>query len=252
MPDIRTAIVTGAASRRGIGRATATRLAADGFAVAILDRDGAGAKDAAAAIAEGTGSPALGVECDVTSAHSVDAAVRTVEAELPDIAALVNNAGITSPTRFLDIDLAEWDRIFDVNVRGTVIAMQRVLPGMRDRGYGRVVNLSSVSAQRGGGIFGGSHYSAAKAAVLGLTRAVAREVGPSGVVVNAVAPGLIDTDITGGALAPDVKSDLVAGIPVGRVGTTDDVADTVAFLCSPSAAYLTGTTIDVNGGSHIH
>lgn len=252
MPETRTAIVTGAASRRGIGRATATRLAADGFAVAILDRDGAGAKDAAAAIAEATGSPALGVECDVTSADSVDAAVRAVEAELPDIAALVNNAGITSPTRFLDIDLAEWDRIFDVNVRGTVIAMQRVLPGMVERGYGRVVNLSSVSAQRGGGIFGGSHYSAAKAAVLGLTRAVAREVGPSGVVVNAVAPGLIDTDITGGALSPDVKSDLVAGIPVGRVGTTDDVADTVAFLCSPSAAYLTGTTIDVNGGSHIH
>lgn len=252
MPETHTAIVTGAASRRGIGRATASRLAADGFAVAILDRDGAGAKDTAAAIAEATGSPALGVECDVTSADSVDAAVRTVEAELPDIAALVNNAGITSPTRFLDIDLTEWDSIFDVNVRGTVIAMQRVLPGMVERGYGRVVNLSSVSAQRGGGVFGGSHYSAAKAAVLGLTRAVAREVGPTGVVVNAVTPGLIDTDITGGALSSDVKSDLVAGIPVGRVGTTDDVADTVAFLCSPSASYLTGTTIDVNGGSHIH
>lgn len=252
MPTTGTAIVTGAASRRGIGRATASRLAADGFAVAVLDRDGPGAKDAAAAIAGATGSATLGVECDVTRPDSLDAAVGAVEAELPEITALVNNAGITSAVRFLDIDLAEWDRIADVNVRGTVIAMQRVLPGMIERGYGRVVNLSSVSAQRGGGIFGGAHYSAAKAAVLGLTRAVAREVGPSGVVVNAVAPGLIDTDITGGQLSSDVKADLVAGIPVGRVGTTDDVAATVAFLCSPGAAYLTGATVDVNGGSHIH
>ena len=120
----------------------------------------------------------------------VDAAVSAVEDDLPPVAALVNNAGITAPTRFLDIDEDEWDSIFDVNVRGTFLVTRRVLPGLIDRGYGRIVNLSSVSAVRGGGVFGGSHYSAAKAAVLGLTRALAREVGPSGVTCNALAPGL--------------------------------------------------------------
>lgn len=247
-----TAIVTGAGSARGIGRTTARRLARDGFAVAVWDLDGAAAKEAAQAIADGTGVAALGVECDVTDVAAVDRAATQVEQELPAIAALVNNAGITSPTRFLDIPLDEWDRIFQVNVRGTVIPMQRILPGMIDRGYGRVVNLSSVSAQRGGGVFGGSHYSAAKAAVLGLTRAVAREVGKHGVVLNAVAPGLIDTDITGGKLTPDVRARLVEDIPVGRTGTTDDVAATIAFLCSEGAGYITGATIDINGGSHIH
>jgi 2-hydroxycyclohexanecarboxyl-CoA dehydrogenase len=247
-----TAIVTGAGSARGIGRTTARRLAQDGFAVAVWDLDGAAAKEAAQAIADQTGVATLGVECDVTDVAAVDRAAAQVEQELPAIAALVNNAGITSPTRFLDIPLDEWDRIFEVNVRGTIIPMQRILPGMVDRGYGRVVNLSSVSAQRGGGIFGGSHYSSAKAAVLGLTRAVAREVGKQGVVLNAVAPGLIDTDITGGKLTPDIRARLVEDIPVGRTGTTEDVAATVAFLCSEGAGYITGATVDINGGSHIH
>ena len=123
------------------------------------------------------------------------------------MAALVNNAGVTAPTRFLDIETEEWDRIFDVNVRGTYLVTRRVLPGLVDRGYGRIVNLSSVSAVRGGGVFGGPHYSAAKAAVLGLTRALAREVGPSGVTCNALAPGLIATDITNGALSPEREAE---------------------------------------------
>lgn len=248
----KTAIVTGAASKRGIGRAIARRLARNGFAVAVLDLDGAAAKEAAATLAEETGAQVVGVECDVTDAAAVDAAVAEVEAQLPPVAVLVNNAGITSPTRFLDISLEEWDRIFAVNVRGTVIPLQRVLPGMVERGYGRVVNLSSVSAERGGGVFGGSHYSAAKAAVLGLTRALAREVGPHGIVVNAVAPGLIDTDITGGKMTPEVKERLVKDVPVGRTGSTEDVAATVAFLSSADAGYITGATYDINGGSHIH
>lgn len=252
MTDQRTAIVTGAASRRGIGRATARQLAADGFAVAVLDLDGPAAKEAAEAIAADAAASTLGIACDVTSSDAVDAAVAQVEEQLPPVAALVNNAGITSPTRFLDISAEEWDRIFEVNVRGTVLVMQRVLPGMIERGYGRVVNLSSVSAQRGGGVFGGSHYSAAKAAVLGLTRAVAREVGDKGVTLNSVAPGLIDTDITGGKLTAEIKSQQVSGIPAARAGTTDDVAATIAFLCSEGAAYITGATIDINGGSHIH
>jgi 2-hydroxycyclohexanecarboxyl-CoA dehydrogenase len=251
MPD-RTAIVTGAGSARGIGRATALRLARDGFAVSVWDIDGTAAKDAAEAIAAETGAATLGVECDVTDPGAVDRAANEVEQNLPPVAALVNNAGITSPTRFLDISPEELDRIFAVNVRGTVLPMQRILPGMIEREYGRVVNLSSVSAERGGGIFGGSHYSAAKAAILGLTRAVAREVGTHGIVLNSVAPGLIDTDITGGKLTPEIKAQLVSDIPVGRTGTTADVAAIIAFLCSEDAGYITGATVDINGGSHIH
>ncbi|MGA5757672.1 SDR family oxidoreductase [Nonomuraea bangladeshensis] len=123
---------------------------------------------------------------------------------------------------------------------------------MAERGFGRIVFLSSVSAERGGGVFGGVAYSAAKAAQLGFARALARELGPAGVTVNSVAPGLIDTDITGGALPDERKQELLAGIPVGRVGRVTDVADLIAYLCREESAYSTGATYDVNGGSHIH
>ncbi|GAB2737026.1 SDR family oxidoreductase [Salinifilum aidingensis] len=249
----RTAVITGAGSERGIGRETARQLAAAGFAVAVLDIDEAAAKRTAAVVGEEHAVPVLGVAADVTDADSVDAAVTAVESsELPAIGALVNNAGITRPTKFLDIDRAEWDLVFEVNVTGTYQVTRRVLPGLIDRGYGRVVNVSSVSAQRGGGVFGGTHYSAAKAAVLGLTRALAREVGEHGVVVNAVAPGLIDTDITGGLLSGERKEELVAGIPVGRNGRTADAAGMITYLAGEGVGYVTGSTFDVNGGSHIH
>ncbi|GAA3362095.1 MULTISPECIES: SDR family NAD(P)-dependent oxidoreductase [Saccharopolyspora] len=249
----RTALITGAGSERGIGRETARRLAAAGFDIAVLDLDGAAAEATASLVAAEHGVRALGVRADVTDQDSVDAAVTAVEnSELPPIAALVNNAGITRPTRFLDIAPAEWDLVFKVNVTGTYLVTQRVLPGLVERGYGRIVNVSSVSAQRGGGVFGGSHYSAAKAAVLGLTRALAREVGPNGVVVNAVTPGLIDTDITGGLLTGERKEELIADVPVGRNGRTGDVAATIAFLAGEDVGYITGATFDINGGSHIN
>lgn len=248
-----TAVITGAGSERGIGRETTRQLAAAGLAVAVLDIDETAAQRTAAVVAEEHGMPALGVHADVTDADSVDAAVSAVEAsELPSITALVNNAGITRPTKFLDIDRAEWDLVFAVNVTGTYQVTRRVLPGLIDRGYGRIVNLSSVSAQRGGGVFGGTHYSAAKAAVLGLTRALAREVGEHGVVVNAVTPGLIATDITGGLLSGERKEQIVAGIPVGRDGRTADVAGMITYLAGEGIGYVTGATFDVNGGSHIH
>lgn len=246
-----TAIITGGGSRRGIGRACAHALAADGFAVAVLDIDGAAAQDTAAEVAERQGVDTLGLACDVTDTSAVDAAVGTVEDGLPPVAALVNNAGITSPTRFLDIELEEWRRLFAVNVEGVYLVTRRVLRGMAQRRYGRIVNLSSVSAQRGGGVFGGSHYSATKGAVLGLTRAVAREMAAQGVTCNAVAPGLIDTDITGGQLSEEALAAVVASVPVGRLGAVGDVAATIRFLCSPESAYITGATIDINGGSHI-
>jgi 2-hydroxycyclohexanecarboxyl-CoA dehydrogenase len=247
-----TAIVTGAASKRGIGRATAHALASAGWAVAILDLDEASAKEAADEIAEKHGVPAIGVACDVTQEEAVETALSTVSASLPPVGALVNNAGITSPTRFLDVTAAEWDRIFAVNVRGAYNITRPVAAGMADRGFGRIVFLSSVSAERGGGVFGGVAYSAAKAAQLGFARALARELGPVGVTVNSVAPGLIGTDITGGALDDERKAQLLAGIPVGRIGQVSDVADLITFLCRPESGYITGATYDVNGGSHIN
>jgi NAD(P)-dependent dehydrogenase (short-subunit alcohol dehydrogenase family) len=248
----RTAIVTGAGSKRGIGRATAHALAAAGWNVAILDIDEASAKDAAAEVAERHSVHAVGVACDVTDETSVEHALDEVARSAPPVGALVNNAGITSPTPFLEVTGAEWDKIFAVNVRGAYNTTRRVVPGMAERGFGRVVFLSSVSAERGGGVFGGVAYSAAKAAQLGFARALAREVGPHGVTVNSVAPGLIDTDITAGKLDTDRKAQLVAGIPVGRTGNVHDVADLVTYLCRDESGYITGATYDVNGGAHIH
>ncbi|GAA4696573.1 glucose 1-dehydrogenase [Pseudonocardia yuanmonensis] len=246
-----TAVVTGAASKRGIGRATAHALAAAGWNVAVLDLDEAAAKDTADEIAA-RGVQAFGLACDVTDETSVATAVDTLTADAPPVGALINNAGITSPTRFLDVDGAEWDRIFAVNVRGAYNITRRLAPGMAERGFGRIVFLSSVSAERGGGVFGGVAYSAAKAAQLGFARALAREIGRHGVTVNSVAPGLIDTDITGGALEGERKEALLAGIPVGRNGRVADVADLITYLCRPESGYITGATYDVNGGSHIH
>ncbi|CAA9280979.1 MAG: 3-oxoacyl-[acyl-carrier protein] reductase [uncultured Actinomycetospora sp.] len=247
-----TAVVTGAGSRRGIGRATAHALAAAGWNVAVLDLDEAGAKETADSVAAAHGVAALGAACDVTDDASVDSALATVTAALPPVGALVNNAGITSPVPFLEVTDTEWERVFAVNVRGAYNVTRRLAPGMADRGFGRVVFLSSVSAERGGGVFGGVAYSAAKAAQLGFARALARELGPAGVTVNSVAPGLIDTDITGGALEGERKTALLAGIPVGRNGRVDDVADLITYLCREETGYVTGATYDVNGGSHIH
>ncbi|MFI7699525.1 SDR family NAD(P)-dependent oxidoreductase [Nonomuraea sp. NPDC049480] len=247
-----TAIVTGAGSRRGIGRATAHALAATGWNLAILDLDEAGAKETADQVAHRHGVQALGLGCDITDETSVEAAMAHLDASAPPAGALVNNAGITSPIPFLQVTGTEWDRVFAVNVRGAYNITRRVAATMAERGFGRIVFLSSVSAERGGGVFGGVAYSAAKAAQLGFARALARELGPAGVTVNAVAPGLIDTDITGGALDDERKARLLAGTPVGRLGNVEDVADLIAYLCREESGYITGATYDVNGGSHIH
>ncbi len=248
----KTAIVTGAGSKRGIGRATAHALAAAGWNVAILDLDEAGAKDAATEVAEQHGVQAVGVGCDITDETSVENALGVLDGSAPPVGALVNNAGITSPTPFLEVTGEEWDRIFAVNVRGAFNVTRQLAGGMVERGFGRIVFLSSVSAERGGGVFGGVAYSAAKAAQLGFARALARELGPSGVTVNSVAPGLIDTDITAGKLTGEKEQQVLAGVPVGRKGRASDVADLITYLCREESGYITGATYDVNGGAHIH
>ncbi len=250
-PAERTALVTGAGSARGIGRALADRLAAQGWAVAVLDLDAVAAGVAAAEIGARHGVAALGVGADVSDPASVDAAVARVEAELPPVVGLANLAGVSSPTPFLEVTPAEWDRVFAVNVRGTFLVTQRVLAGMVARRLGRIVSVSSISAQRGGGTYSKVAYSASKAAVLGFTRALAREVGEHGVTVNCVAPGPVDTDIMGGPLTDERRAEMSAAGMVGRIGTADEVAALIAVLLGEDAGYITAATYDINGGLQV-
>lgn len=247
-PAERTVVVTGAGSQRGIGRAVALRLARAGWAIAALDIDETAAEQTAREVSERFGVKAVGVRCDIADEASVAAAGDRIEAELPPVIGVANVAGISSPVPFLDLTTAEWDRVFDVNIRGQFFVTRRFLRRMVDLGVGRIVSVSSASAQRGGGTYSKVPYSASKAAVLGMTRALAREVGKDGVTVNAVSPGPIDTDIMGGTLTDERKSELVADLVVDRVGTVDDVAAVIEFLLSEDAGYITGATYNVNGG----
>jgi 2-hydroxycyclohexanecarboxyl-CoA dehydrogenase len=250
-PKAKRAVVTGAGSARGIGRASATELVRQGWRVAVLDRDETGAKETAQQLVA-LGNPVeCAVCCDVGSEESVTEAMAAARSELGGIDALVNVAGITQPTTVLTTSAADWERVFRVNSLGVFLSTRAVLTEMLDRGHGRIVNISSVSAKRGGGVFGGPHYSASKAAVLGFTRAVARECGACGVTCNAVTPGLIDTDITGPEMTEQRRTELTAQIPAARLGQPDEVAALIAFLCSDAAGYITGEVIDINGGSHI-
>ena len=250
-PTDRTAILTGAASERGIGRATADKLASLGWSIAIVDIDGDAAREAAAAIAAARGIRAIGVAADVSDKDSVNAAITEIEAAMPPIVGLVNLAGISSPTEFMNETVEAWDRVFAINMRGSFLVSQRVLAGMIERQLGRIVSISSISAQRGGGTYSKVAYSASKAAIIGFTRALAREMGQHNITVNAVAPGPIDTDIMGGTLSDERKNAMSADILMGRVGTRDDVAALIAFLLSADAGYITAATYDINGGLQV-
>lgn len=250
-PIERTAVLTGAASARGIGRATADQLARDGWSIAILDIDGVAAKEAADDIAQRHGVQTVGVAADVSDEASVDAAIATVEGSVPPIVAVVNLAGISSPTEFMQETKAAWDRVFAVNMTGTFLVTQRALHGMIERKLGRVVSISSISAQRGGGTYSKVAYSASKAGIIGFTRALAREMGEHNITVNAVSPGPVDTDIMGGTLTEERKQDMSKDILMGRVGTVDDIAALICFLVGPDAGYITAATYDINGGLQI-
>ncbi|MER8759862.1 SDR family oxidoreductase [Mesorhizobium sp. M0976] len=244
----KTAVISGAASPRGIGRSTASLMAEHGARVAILDLDLGQAREAAAAL----GPDHIGVVCNVADRDACRAAAAEVVRAFGRVDILCNNAGITQPVKTLEIIPEDWDRILDVNLRGVLYLSQAFIPHMRESGGGSIACMSSVSAQRGGGIFGGPHYSAAKAGVLGLAKAMAREFGPDGIRVNCVTPGLIQTDITAGKLSDAARADIIKGIPLSRLGDARDVAGAYLFLASDLSSYITGAVIDVNGGMLIH
>lgn len=242
------ALITGGAGRNGLGYATARMMAAQGARVVILDL----ARTEPAAAAADLGEGHMGVVADVTDKASCEAAAAAILQQMGRIDILVNNAGITQPVKTLDITGADYDRILDVSLRGTLYMSQAVIPAMRAQRSGAICCVSSVSAQRGGGILGGPHYSAAKAGVLGLARAMAREFGIDGIRVNCVTPGLIATDINKGLIPDDKMKTILEGIPLNRIGEPNDVAGCLVFLASDLAKYLTGVTLDVNGGMLIH
>ena len=244
------ALVTGAGSRRGIGRGTALALAREGAKVAITDIVPEGVKQVVAELNEI--SQAIGEVADVRNKDAmVQVVKKTVEA-FGGLDILINVAGLTRPTKFLDISEEEYDLVLDVNLKGTFLTTQAAVPAMLERGSGVIVSLSSVSGQRGGGVFGTSAYSTAKAGIMGLTKALARELTPRGIRVNCVAPSMIDTDIAGDLLTPELKVELAKGTLIGRLGTVDDVVKCILFLASDESSYLTGATLDINGGMHLH
>jgi NAD(P)-dependent dehydrogenase (short-subunit alcohol dehydrogenase family) len=244
----RVALITGGAGLNGLGFATARLLASQGARVVITDIEAARPAEAAAQI----GPQHLGLVADVTKKAEVQAAVARVVEQFGRIDILVNNAGITQPRKTVDITEADYDAVLDVSLRGTLLCSQAVIPQMQKQKSGAIVCISSVSAQRGGGILGGPHYSAAKAGVLGLARAMARELGPDNVRVNCITPGLITTDINKDKLSAERKAEIAETIPLARLGVPADVAGAVLFLASDLSGYCTGITLDVNGGMLIH
>ncbi|MEZ3161243.1 SDR family NAD(P)-dependent oxidoreductase [Microbacterium sp. BWT-B31] len=251
-PESRTVILTGAASPRGIGRTTAHYLAARGWHIGIVDRDVDAAREVADRIAADHGVLAEAVGADVSQNAQVRAAFDSLEAALPPIVAFVGLAGVASPVSYLDVTDEEWRRVIDINLNGVHYTTRRAVEAMLKHGVGRIVNLSSVSAQRGGGTFSKTAYSASKAGVIGLTRSLARELGHYGITVNAISPGPIDTDIMGGTLTDERKSAMAADGVLPRIGTPRDIAAAVAYFISEDAGFVTGQTLNVDGGLYMH
>jgi len=247
--DGRVAVVTGSA--RGIGAATAKRFAEEGASLAVLDLDQGAA---AATAAELGATQAIGIKCDVADAASVDAAVSQVVDELGGLHILVNNAGVTRDNLLFKMSEDDWDMVMNVHLRGSFLMSRAAQKHMVAQKYGKIVNLSSVSAL---GNRGQANYSAAKMGLQGFTRTLALELGPFGVNVNAIAPGFIVTDMTDdtarrvGVEPEEYRKAAAALNPVRRVGYPEDIAAAAAFLCSDEASYITGQTLYVDGGAKV-
>ena len=240
----RVALVTGAG--RGMGRASAERIAADGARVVVNDLDETRAAEVADRLVS-EGAEAIGVAADVSDAADVSRLVDTAREAFGDVDILVNNAGVLRRTGILDLGEDEWDLVLDVNLKGTYLCTRAVLPAMKAAGWGRVVNISS-SAGRSVSTLGGPHYTTAKAAVLGFTRAVAREMAPFGITLNAVCPGLVNTEMVSEVITEAQAQDYADSFPIKRLAEPQEVAELVAFLASDRAAYITGASLDINGG----
>lgn len=237
------AIVTGAGT--GLGRCMALELAREGACVAVWDVDERGAENTMQAINE-MGHKALVLTVDVTRNEAIQVALNEVMRHWGNIDILINNAGICQAGIIEDITEEQWDRIMEVNLKGTFLCSRAVMPGMKRQGSGRIINLGSVSGKVGG-IAAGAPYAASKAGIMCFTKSLARELAPFNVTANGIAPGVIETEMTRG-LSGGRWEDYLSSIPLGRIGQAQDVARVAVFLASPDAAYLTGEIIDVNGG----
>ena len=242
----KTALVTGAAA--GIGRACAMRLAREGMAVGVLDIDLDGCQSVVSEI-EAAGGKAIALPASIADRGRVTAAVARLRETFGPVTVLVNNAGITGTVPFKEITDEQWDRMMEVNLKGTFIVTQVVLPDMEAAKWGRIVNISSSSAQTGA--VGMAHYSASKGAMITLTRTLAQELGPLGITVNNIPPGTVMNTVMSEANRerfPISLETLVKTMPVRRTGEPDDIANACAWLVSEETSYVTGQTIGVNGG----
>ena len=235
----RTALVTG--STRGIGRAIAETLASAGARVAVVGRDSARAGE----VADSIGRDAAGFSCDVTDVASVTSLVEGVEKAFGQVDILVNNAGLTRDNILFRIKDDDWDAVLDANLRGAFVAIRATSRGMMKRRWGRIINIASVVGITGNK--GQANYAASKAGLIGLTKSVAKELASRNILINAVAPGFIETDMTG-AMTPEARATLSGQIPLERLGSPNDVAGAVAFLASDLASYITGQVLIVDGG----
>ena len=244
----RSAIITGGGTPGGIGRATARLFAEHGARVAILDL---AETDPAAAAAE-IGPEHQGYVCDVRDGAACRATVEQVAVSFGRIDVLIGNAGVVHGTRIDDITRAEYDEVVDTSLRGNFQMSQAVIPHLRARGAGAgagtIVLVSSIAGQVGGGLFGSSHYAAAKSGIFGLAKALARELAPDGIRANAIAPGVIDNDFTKGRMTREIKDEIAKKVPLGRLGTSEEVAKCCLFLASDLSSYVTGIVLSVNGG----
>ena len=238
----RVVMITGAT--RGLGRATAARFLERGARVAVNART----RDRAEFLAAELGGKAHAASGDISERQAVQTLVADIVQRFGRLDVLVNNAAIASPTRFEQLTEAEWRATIDANLTGAFFCMQAVVPIMKREGYGRIVNVSSL-AGRSVSTLGGAHYTTSKAGLLGLTRAAAKELGSHGITVNAVCPGLFDTELTHANAAEERLDAVKQNFPIPRLGKPEEVADLICFLASESAAYITGASIDINGGS---